>query len=143
MKSKGISPIISALLLLAITVSVFSILLATIHWWLSDQRYYRMQAIRERLIIEDAWFMPPPKDTIIRLTFTNVGKTALAIRMVIVNGRVMWGLKEEKVEIEIGETRIIYVNLSSPWSPNTVYSIRVITERGNEIERIFSAPQRK
>lgn len=138
---KAVAPVVASLILVVITVGAFSILMSVTTQWLSLQRTNEMQTISERLIIEDVWFLPSPNNRIIRLTVTNVGKVGLKIHIITVNGSPLWEKTGgDMVSLEAGETATIDILLESKWIANTKYTIKIITERGNEFENIYTSP---
>lgn len=137
----AVSPVVSDVIMVFVTVAAFSILYGVSSQWMIIQRINEMQVIRERLIIEDAWFMPSPNNQTIRLVITNVGRIDAKVKYVQVNNVELWKSGGgEPVDVERGSSIAINVTLASSWVPDERYEITIITDRGNEFEAVFWSP---
>ena len=135
---RAVSPVVASLLMIVITVAGFGLVLTTTNRWISIQRINEMQVIRERLIIEDAWFRP---DNYLWLVVTNVGRIELRIRYVQVDEVTLIRLDDlELIRLKIGNTERIDINLTQPWTGEKEYLVRIITNRGNRFEAVFWSP---
>jgi len=131
---RGISPIVSALLMLLITVIAFGTVLGYVNNFISAQRDNTLATIRERLVVEDIWFH---LNNTISIYVANVGTVPLQITEVRVNN--------ENVDInpsplklsrsELGEARFSY-----SWISGSEYDFTIITEGGYHIEVSATAP---
>ena len=131
---RGISPIVSSLLMLLVVVIAFSTVLGYTNNFISAQRANTLEYIRERLVVEDIWFR---LNNTISIYVANVGTVPLQITEVLVNN--------ENVDIspsplklkmfELGEARF---NFS--WISGSQYSFVLITRGGYYIEVPSTAP---
>ena len=132
---------VAELMMIFITVAGFGLMVGVTNQWLSLQRADKMEVIRERLVIEDAWFRPAPDDSIIRLYVTNTGKIDVEMQFINVLGIRRWPETEgETVDVERGACISIDINLGSAWTPDKRYDITLITGRGNQFEASFWSP---
>lgn len=129
---RAVSPIVADLLMVVITVAAFGLTMMSTNQWISLQRTNQMQMIKERLLLEDAWFISGGK---VNLTVTNIGLIELKVQWVQINRDAVW---EGSFSLDIGETKHFVVNLS--WSANEEYVITIITDRGNQFEAVFVSP---
>lgn len=133
------STIVSSLLLVVITIVGFSLISAFTNNWISLQRINEMETIRERLILDDAWFRSDPYS--IDLTVTNVGVIDVKIRFIKVNEvkLVEWE-GAELIEVEKDRSTLIVIPFETSWSTDTEYTVRITTDRGNVYEAVFWSP---
>ena len=134
---RAVSPVVSSLLMIVITIAGSGLIWSTTTQWIRLQRINEMQVIRERLIIEDAWFTIGEEIT---LTMTNIGTIDLMIRYVRVNEVTILEIEDEDLEI-VGRDETVY-RIIEPfvWDPNTEYRVALITVRGNRFEAVFVSP---
>ena len=131
---RGISPIVSSLLMLLVAVIAFGLVLGYTNNFISAQRSNTLAYIRERLVVEDIWFR---LDSTISLYIVNVGTVPLQITEVHVNN-VNVDVTPSPLKLlryELGEARF---NLS--WVPGVEYSFTIITNGGYHIEVLSVAP---
>ena len=133
---RAVSPVVASLLMVVITVAGFGLVYNMTNQWIRLQRINEMQVIRERLIIEDAWFTNDDK---IRLTMTNIGSINLMIRYFKINEVTILKLEDENLVI-LGRGEAAYKMIGYPWDTNTEYRVTLITDRGNRFESVFVSP---
>ena len=134
---RAVSPVVASLLMIVITIAGSGLVWSTTNQWISQQRINEMQLIRERLIIEDAWFTIGEE---INLTMTNIGTIDLMIRYVKVNEVTILEIKDEELEI-VGRDETVYRIIEDfVWVTNTEYRVSLITVRGNRFEAVFVSP---
>lgn len=135
---RAVSPVVASLLMIVITVAGFGLVWTTTNQWIHLQRINEMQVIRERLIIEDAWFTNGDK---IKLTMTNIGTIDLMIRYFKINEVTILKIEDEALVI-VGRGETAYKNIEEyGWDPNTEYRFSLITDRGNRFEAVFVSPK--
>ncbi|MEM2635142.1 MAG: hypothetical protein QW372_06725, partial [Nitrososphaerales archaeon] len=64
----GITPVVSTIILIGATIIAFSYILVFTNQWIKVSRYYDVEGVYERIVIEDVWFMPLQNNRVIRLT---------------------------------------------------------------------------
>jgi hypothetical protein len=124
---KGVTPVLSSLLLTVIAVAGMSIAI-TATYVITDELHDNMG---ERLIVEDVWFAPGE----VSLYLRNVGKVSVKVDAVYVN-RV--GQSFDALELEQGEHG--WLNVTCSWSANSVYEIKVVTGRGTIVVDYYMSP---
>lgn len=140
----GETEIISTIILVGVTIVAFTIILSGTSQWINISRYYDVEGVYERLVIEDVWFMPLHGNRVIRLAITNVGKTWIRIVTISIfkkDGNVLIKSFNPGLNLYvINELVSVDVFLDVPWTPKTVYRIEIITMRGNKFEGIYTSP---
>ncbi len=136
---RAVSPVVASLLMIVITIAGSGLVWSVTNQWISQQRINEMQLIRERLIIEDAWFTIGERKNI-TLTMTNIGSIDLMIRYVKVNEVTILEIEDEELEI-VGPDETVYRIIPVfDWDTNTEYRVSLITVRGNRFEAVFVSP---
>lgn len=123
---KGITPVLSSVLLMAIAVTAMAIALTATYIITSNLR----ETMGERFVIEDVWFKA---DDEIAIYLRNTGKIPLKIAAVYINHTAssftpLW-LDDNK-----------WINLTHSWSPDGVYHIGIATTRGKQVRDYYSSP---
>ncbi len=136
---RAVSPVVSSLLMIVITIAGSGLIWASTSQWIRLQRINEMQVIRERLIIEDAWFTNGEGKNV-TLTLTNIGTIDLMIRYVKVDEVTIMEIEDEDLEIVGGDETIYWVIEDYEWDSNTEYRVSLITVRGNRFEAVFVSP---
>ena len=131
---RGISPIVSSLLMLLVAVIAFGLVLGYTNNFISAQRSNTLSYIRERLAVEDVWFR---LDNTISLYVTNVGMVPLQITEVLVN--------HESVDISPSPLKLVRFQLGEArfnfsWVSGVEYSFIIMTKGGYYIEVSSTAP---
>lgn len=135
--SRGVSPIVSTLLMIVITVSAFSIVYATTNSWISAQRSGQLLALQERLAVEDVWFKHDGAESAICVYTRNVGKVELEVYSLRVNEVSQTQTTPTKLGLPIGFGG--WMNTSYSWVSGTTYKIEVSTDRGSVIATYATA----
>lgn len=135
---RAVSPVVSSLLMIVITIAGSGLIWSSTSQWIRLQRINEMQVIRERLLIEDAWF--PIGETNVTLTMTNIGTIDLMIRYVKVNEVTILEIEDEELEIVGPEETVYRIIEDFNWDTNTEYRVSLITVRGNRFETVFVSP---
>jgi hypothetical protein len=124
---KGITPVLSSLLLTVIAVAGMSIAV-TATYVITEGLHDNMG---ERLIVEDVWFNQNQISVYIR----NIGKIAFQIDSVYVNSI---NQSFESLELEVKNHG--WLNVTYNWTPDTPYEIKIITKRGTSIVDYYNSP---
>ena len=126
--NRGITPVMSNLLLTVIAVAAMAI--ATTATYVITGNLHDMMG--ERFIIEDVWFKQN-NETAIYLR--NVGKITIEIIAAYVNH-----IPESftPFELKVGEHGGL--NITYSWRSESVYHIAILTIRGTEVADYYGAP---
>ena len=125
--NKGITPILSNLLLMVIAVAGMSIVMTATYVITSNLR----EIMGERFIVEDVWF----KDGEVNLYLRNVGKVPIKIDHVYINYTA-----ESLVPLELDTGDYGWLNITYGWNSNSVYHINIVTERGTQVADYYESP---
>lgn len=126
---KGITPILSNLLLTIVAVAAMSIATTATYVITTNLR----ETMSERIIVEDLWFTPPDK---ICIYLRNFGRVNIYISAVYVNHTSRSFTSPFSLKInEHG-----WLNISYTWSPDDLYYIDIVTTRGTHAEDSYKAP---
>ena len=124
---KGITPVLSNLLLMVIAVAGMSIVMTATYVITSNLR----EIMGERFIVEDAWFTAEKINFYLR----NVGKVPIKIAAVYINNTAEFFLP---LELDIGDH--IWLNITYSWDSNSLYHITIVTERGTRVADYYESP---
>jgi len=124
---RGITPVLSSLLLTVIAVAGMSIAV-TATYVITDSLHDNMG---ERLIVETVWFTPGQVTLYIR----NVGRVAIKVDAVYVNS-----ISQSFTNLELEANNHGWLNVTYSWSPDTAYEINVVTKRGTKVVDYYLSP---
>jgi hypothetical protein len=124
---KGITPVLSSLLLTVIAVAGMSIAI-TATYVITDGLHDNMG---ERFIVEDVWFNSDK----ISLYIRNVGKVAIKLDAVYVNK-----VAQSFSSLELEPNKHGWLNITYNWSSDTPYEINVITRRATSVVDYYASP---
>jgi len=124
---KGITPVLSNVLLMVIAVAGMSIVMTATYVVTSNLR----EIMGERFIVEDVWF----KAGEVNLYLRNVGKVPIRIGAVYINHTV-----ESFVPLELDTGDQDWLNISYNWDSNSAYHINIVTERGTQVADYYESP---
>ncbi|HDQ05146.1 MAG TPA: hypothetical protein ENN36_00290 [Candidatus Bathyarchaeota archaeon] len=127
---RGITPVLSSLLMTVIAVAGMSIAI-TATYVITDGLHDNMG---ERFIVENVWFTGDNNDTI-SLYLRNVGKISIKVDAVYVN---RYGQSFAPLELEQGKHD--WLNVTCYWSPDSAYEIKVVTRRGTQVVDYYMSP---
>jgi len=125
--NKGITPVLSNLLLMVIAVAGMSIVMTATYVITSNLR----EIMGERFIVEDVWF----KDGEVDLYLRNVGRVPIKIGHVYVNYTA-----KSSVPLELDTGNHGWLNITCSWNSNSVYHINIVTERGTQVADYYESP---
>jgi len=131
---RGISPIVSSLLMLLVTVIAFGVVLGYTNSFISAQRANTLANIRERLVVEDIWFR---LNGTISIYVANVGTVPLQITEVLVNSE---NVDISPSSLKLSRFELGEVRFSISWLSGSEYSFTIITKGGYHIEVPSTAP---
>jgi len=124
---KGVTPVLSSLLLMVIAVAGMSIVMTATYVITSNLR----EIMGERFIVEDVWFRIGEMDIYLR----NVGKVLIKVGAVYINSTTeSFG----SLELDVGEHN--WLNITYSWDSNSIYHINIVTERGTQVADYYESP---
>ena len=124
---RGITPVLSSLLLTVIAVAGMSIAI-TATYVITDGLH---DSMGERLIVEDVWFTADQ----ISLYIRNVGKVSINVAAVYVNRT-----SQSFTALELEQDSHGWLNVNYSWSPDSAYEIKVVTRRGTNVVDYYVSP---
>lgn len=124
---KGITPILSSLLMTVIAVAGMSIAI-TATYVITDGLHDNMG---ERLIVEDVGFTSGQ----ISLYLRNVGKVSVNVDAVYLNRT-----SQSFSALELEEGQHGWLNVTYSWSTDSIYEIKVVTRRGTNVVDYYMSP---
>ena len=137
---RGVEPIISALLMLVITVFAFSIIYMVTNTWISSQREGPLLRLQERLIIEDVWFMTNTTGKYVCVYIRNIGKIEVSLYSLLIAGVTYpYAPKRLTLPIGFGGWMNATVTGTNIWTIGQTYEIKVLTDRGGEMSTYATA----
>ncbi len=139
-KVRGITPVVSSLLMIVIVLAAFSIVWGVTNNWITRQRWETKMQMKERLLIEDVWFRRVDDTYLITIYVRNIGKIPVTIKEVYVDGK-LFEMSPSSLSLALKEGGFINVTKAGwTWSQNSTYRIKIKTERGTYVE-VVSKPQ--
>jgi hypothetical protein len=124
---RGITPVLSSLLMTVIAVAGMSIAV-TATYVITDGLHDNMG---ERLIVEDVWFTSGQVSLYIR----NVGKVSIEVAVVYVNRT-----DQSFTSLELEQGKHGWLNVAYSWSADSAYEIKVVTRRGTNVVDYYMSP---
>jgi len=124
---RGITPVLSNLLLMVITVAAMSIAI-TATYVITDNLHNTMG---ERFIVEDVWFTTGQ----ISIYLRNVGKISIKIAAVYVNRT-----SQSFTPLELEEGKHGWLNVTYDWSSDSVNHVNIVTVRGTKVVDYYTSP---
>ena len=125
---RGITPVLSSLLLTVIAVAGMSIAISATYV-ITDGLHDNMG---ERLIIEDVWFTTTDQ---VSLYLRNVGKVSIKVAAVYVNRT-----RQSFTPLELEQGKHGWLNVTYDWSADSAYEIKVVTRRGTKVVDYYMSP---
>lgn len=124
---RGITPILSNLLLMVIAVSAMAIAI-TATYIITGNLHNTMG---ERFIVEDVWF----KTGEIAAYLRNIGKTPIEIVSVYIDH-----VAQSSTAVRLAPGDSSWLNITYSWNPNSVYHINIATTGGTHIADYYRSP---
>lgn len=124
---RGVTPVLSSLLLTVIAVAGMSIAV-TATYVITDGLHDNMG---ERDIVEDVWFT----DNQVSLYVRNVGRVLIEIDAVYVNS-----VSQSFSPLELEQDKHGWVNVTYNWNADTAYEIKIVTKRGTQLVDYYMSP---
>jgi Flp pilus assembly pilin Flp len=125
---KGVTPVLSNVLLMAIAVAGMMIAITATYVITDNLR----ETMGERFIVEDVWFKAGNE---IAIYVRNIGKMPIEIVAVYVNYTL-----ESFTKLELGIESHGWVNAKHSWSSDSIYNIKVVTTRGTQVVDYYRSP---
>jgi len=126
---RGITPVLSNLLLMVIAVAAMSIAI-TATYVITDNLHDTMG---ERFVVEDVWFT---KNGEISIYLRNVGKVSIKIAAVYVDHTP----QPFTSNLALEENKHDWLKVTYSWSSNAVYHINIVTVRGTKVVDYYESP---
>lgn len=124
---RAITPVLSNVLLLVITVAGMSLAITATYVITGNLR----ETMGERLIIEDVWFTTDG----ISIYLLNTGKTKLDVQGIYVDY-----MQQTFISIQLEPLQHGWTNMTYSWTPDTVYYLKIITSRGTQVADHYKSP---
>jgi hypothetical protein len=125
---KGITPVLSNLLLTVVAVAAMSIATTATYVMSNNLR----ENMGERFIVEDLWFKTGGE---IGIYVRNTGKVPIEVDSVYLNRT-----PQLLTPVELGVNGHGWLNITCDWNPSSFYHLNVVTKRGTHIEEYYNAP---
>jgi archaeal type IV pilus assembly protein PilA len=126
--SKGLSPVIASIILIAVTVAVSVVVAA----WMGGMTIGFM-GNAEQVSITNIAFVTGTPDTL-QVMVTNSGSTPAKISSAFINGEdVTSTMVPAAPNIAKSTSATVSLDLSTALSPGTAYQVKLITEKGTSI----------
>jgi len=123
---RGITPVLSSLLLTVIAVAGMSIAITATYVITGNLR----ETMGERFIVEDVWF----KTGEIAVYLRNTGRTPIKIAAVYVNY-----VSESFTPFELGLEDHGWLNVTYVWDSGSIYHINIVTSRGTQVANYYKS----
>ncbi len=124
---RGITPVLSSLLLMVIAVAAMSIAI-TATYVITDNLHDTMG---ERFIVENVWFTSGK----ISIYLRNVGKVSIKIAGVYVNRT-----SQSFTPLELEEDKHNWLNVTYNWNSDSVLHINIVSSRGTKVVDYYMSP---
>jgi membrane-associated PAP2 superfamily phosphatase len=124
---RGITPVLSNLLLTVLAVAAMSIAV-TATYVITENLHNNMG---ERFIVEDVWFTTNQVSIYIR----NVGEVSIKIAAVYIDST-----SKSFTSLELDVSKHGWLNVTYSWSTDSVYEIKVVTQRGTNVVDYYTSP---
>lgn len=124
---RGLTPVLSTLLLMVIAVAAMSIA-ATATYVITGNLHDTMG---ERFILEDAWFTTGKISFYLR----NVGKVSIKVAALYVNHT-----SQTFTPLELEVDNHGWLNVTYDWSSDSVYHVNIATGRGTKVVDYYESP---
>jgi flagellin-like protein len=124
---RGITPVLSSLLLMVIAVAAMSIAI-TATYVITDNLHDTMG---ERFIVENVWFTSEK----ISIYLRNVGKVSIKIAAVYVNRT-----SQSFTSLELEEDKHNWLNVTYGWNSDSVLHINIVSSRGTKVVDYYTSP---
>ena len=131
---KALSPVVAAIILIAVTVAV-SIAVAA---WMGSLTFTFMET--EQITFTQVEFLGSG-DTI-NVTLQNTGSADMVITQATVNGYGISGEVDDfnDVTVDAGDSAEIAINPTSSWTVGKAYAIELLSSKGNKYAYTETAP---
>jgi hypothetical protein len=124
---RGITPVLSSLLLTVIAVAGMSIAV-TATYVITDELH---ETMGERLVVEDVWFTSGQ----VSLYLRNVGKVSIKVAAVYINRT-----DRSFTPLELEQDKHGWLTVTYGWSADSAYEIKIVTRRGTKVVDYYMSP---
>ncbi|UCE16643.1 MAG: hypothetical protein JSV12_03285 [Candidatus Bathyarchaeota archaeon] len=125
---RGITPVLSNVLLMAIAVAGMSIAITATYVITNNLR----ENMGERFIVEDVWFKTGDE---IAMYLRNTGKTSIRVAALYMNSTV-----QPSMPLELDIDSHGWLNVTYRWDSDSVYHVKVVTTRGTQVADYYKSP---
>jgi hypothetical protein len=125
---KGITPVLSNLLLTVVAVASMSIATTATYVISNNLR----ENMGERFIVEDVWFKTGDE---IGVYVRNVGKISIEVAAIYLNST-----PQLLTSVEFKVDAHGWLNVTYDWKPSSVYHLNVVSKRGTQVEDYYKTP---
>ena len=137
---RGVSPVISALLLVVIVTFAFSYVAVSTQSWIVGQRRENLMEIQERLVIEDIWFrVVNGERSLITVSVRNAGEVYVVLILCTVSSSGVPVNSESVGPFEVLPSNLVRFDFSCAWAPGTIYEITIKSRKGSEVTTFETA----
>lgn len=140
---KGVSPVISTVLMILVVMVGMSLLFAFLATYTMNFHSGSGSSVLESMTIEDAWFKNT--DNTFHLWVYNVGKVDFTINSIYVNGTKVTPTMSDSSNNPINSNTPIQINKHvqislAQWQLGDNYNLKIVTGRGSAFEGNYAPP---
>jgi flagellin-like protein len=140
---KGVSPVISTVLMILVVMVGMSLLFAYLATYTMNFHSGSGSSVLESMTIEDAWFKNT--DNTFHLWVYNVGKVDFTINSIYVNGTKVTPTMSDSSNNPINSNTPIQINKHvqislAQWQLGDNYDLKIVTGRGSAFEGNYAPP---
>ena len=140
---KGVSPVISTVLMILVVMVGMSLLFAYLATYTMNFHSGSGSSVLESMTIEDAWFKN--SDNTFHLWVYNVGKVDFTINSIYVNGTKVTPTMSDSNNNPINSNTPIQINKHvqislAQWQLGDNYNLKIVTGRGSAFEGNYAPP---
>jgi flagellin-like protein len=140
---KGVSPVISTVLMILVVMVGMSLLFAFLATYTMNFHSGSGSSVLESMTIEDAWFKN--SDNTFHLWVYNVGKVDFMINSIYVNGTKVTPTMSDSNNNPINSNTPIQINKHvqislAQWQLGDNYNLKIVTGRGSAFEGNYAPP---
>lgn len=136
---RGVSPVLSTVILVLIVVLGMSVVFAFFVDYVSDYQRGRGSSVMELVEIEDVYFVGSDS---VEVWLYNHGEIEVEVDAVYVDGLKMNISRfDDDFSLGLYEHKMFNVTLSGGWVSGESYVFKFVTERGSAVEREYRSPK--
>jgi flagellin-like protein len=139
---RGVSPVLSTVILVLIVVLGMSVVFAFFVDYVSDYQRGRGSSVMELVEIEDVYFKRLGEVDYVDVWLYNYGEIEVEVDAVYVDGLKMNISRfDDDFSLGLYEHKMFNVTLSGGWVSGGSYVFRFVTARGSAVEREYHSPK--